>query len=982
MLNPIRRLIDRPPFRLITDGPSQPIADPRQIPATPEGSGSFGEWGTDPHGLPAYTYEMDQHRDRRAAFRNSLGLDRRDHWYALGNDRLTALAGNDGTIQVFLADRGPVLLNRFDDGAGPDDWIDGLPLLPGWLKRLLRRITAALRERRLTDLLDRWQATHPTDTNKAQLAKEIQATMRADGRTTVRNPDAHIHFAGGFGYLDDGAETWATAYRYRPKGAETRRLFGVGYFETEMTHRGVRMVRRVSAPFGNDPLLISDIYLRNTTAAPVTVRHYEYWDVNIHQLKASWFETGLPALAATDSREAINESFRETVEWDSATSTLRANLTAVETRIPGESDPSSVDYYPNDVFLIDLSGKADAIYTDKSEFFGKDADPAKPATVLARGGSRLREASSAFNQPFCMVQRRDVTIQPGEIAQLRYAYGAVRPGAALDYVQKYRTTSLEASLDQWKQHLAYFSTGGVPALTREMAWHSYALQANTIYSEFFKAHTIAQGSAYLYLHGFDGVPRDQALFAVPVTYLRPALAKEIIRMLLAMRKTPADALTYAYTGHGVLDTAGIHSKPSDLDLFALLAITEYIAATGDLAFLDEQVAYYPATNTRGTILEHIRVAFDFLVDDIGFGDNGLIRVGDGDWADGVVFENAAQRLFLGVSYDLSVQHGESIPNSQMALYVLRICANMVQERDHDLAQRMRGILPDLQEAVAAQWNGRWYNRAILRDAVNQQVLIGQYNINLEAQPWALISGLATEAGHEEALINSIQTLLEANSPTGAPYLEHNGQVSAAIGQLLTWGYTRTRPDLAWQSFLKQSYANHALHFPDVWFGIWTGPDSLNPADDSTYPGGTWASPVTPMTDFPAMNSNPHAMALLALIRLAGLEPFADGLGIAPRIPKEAWVLDLPLIKVTVAPDGITGEYRPVNDGARTLYIEIPPDRMAQSANIRGDVLEPETFGGRVLLRLAFRAGERVPFGVKWAQVAARRVVNPVQQIRL
>ena len=41
------------------------------------------------------------------------------------------------------------------------------------------------------------------------------------------------HYAGGFGYLNDGHHTWSTLYLDRPNGARYRRIFGMGYYEKD-----------------------------------------------------------------------------------------------------------------------------------------------------------------------------------------------------------------------------------------------------------------------------------------------------------------------------------------------------------------------------------------------------------------------------------------------------------------------------------------------------------------------------------------------------------------------------------------------------------------------------------------------------------------------------------------------------------------------------------------------------------------------------
>lgn len=986
MLNAINRLIGRAPTEFIADEPAQPVDDVRLFVPTDEGSGDFGSWQIDSNGLPAYRYELDQYADPKARYPNSQGLDRRDHWYAIGNDRVTGIASNDGPIQVYIGDRGGTLLNRFDDGSSPDDWIDGATMLPKPIRELIKRIDLWLRLRRQDALLARWRAHHPTDNNKLHLAAEIQGQMAAELRTKPRNTEGRRHYAGGFGFIDDGTEVWSTAFRYRPKGAQTRRVFGLGYFETEMTYRDVRAVRRVYAPYGNDSVLIADIYLRNLSDQPIMLKHYEYWDVNVFQLETSWFQTGLPALASIDSREEINDNFRQSVTFDAERAMLRSHLTAIADSIPAPDQPSPIDWYPADTFLIDLEGSPSAVHTDKAAFFG-DNDPRQPEAAAERQESRLLEEQSAANQPFCLVQRRDLTLEPGEIVQLRYAYGTVRPEAQPDFVQSYRLKTLSDTLNEWKRHLAYFSTGGSPVLQREMAWHAYCLQTAAVYNEFHDAHVITQGSAYLYLHGLDGAPRDQALFAMPLTYLRPDLAHETLTLLMRITRGETGALSYAFTGHGLLDGAMIHNKPSDLDLFFLLSLCEYLSATGDSDFLKAEVPFYggesrPPGISGTTVLDHARAAFDHLMNSVGLGENGLIRMGDGDWADGVVIENALQRVFLGVSYELSADWGESIPNTQMAIYVLPLAADVLEKYDPQLAGQMQAVVPGLKAAVEKQWAGRWYNRAILRNILNEPVLIGKYAINLEAQSWALISGIAAEAGHEPALIEAIDSLLDNNAPTGATDAVR-GHVSAAISQLLTWGYSRSRPDLAWRSLLKQTFATHAATFPSIWFGIWTAPDSLN-GTEGDRPGGTWASPVTPMTDFPAMNTNPHAMALLSLIRLCGLEPVGDGLRIAPRIPKECFVLDLPLIRLEVEPERIGGEYRAANDGTITLYVELPKGVTLNDVSVNGQSIRRNEALNPIPMPIHFRKGEVVRFNVGWTlpDSTALPKLKPIQEVRL
>jgi hypothetical protein len=197
----------------------------------------------------------------------------------------------------------------------------------------------------------------------------------------------------------------------------------------------------------------------------------------------------------------------------------------------------------------------------------------------------------------------------------------------------------------------------------------------------------------------------------------------------------------------------------------------------------------------------------------------------------------------------------------------------------------------------------------------------------------------------------------------------SGMVWPAISQLLTWGYCRRRPDLAWRSLLRHSFAIHALVFPDIWINLWSGPDAVYCRTSSENPGGTWQSAATPMTDFPVMNGNPHAMALLGLLRVCGIEPSDDGAGLVidPHVPRERYTLDTALLRLDVSPGSIAGEYRAIADGQRTLYIGVPEAATTITARVGDNSIsidrpQPD----RVKLRLEMTAGAVIPFEVRWA----------------
>ncbi len=989
----LQRLL-RLQLRRPADAPvaAQGAGDARTFTPTEEGSGVFGRWIVDDAGLPAYEYEIDQYLDPRAWYPNTENLDRRDHWHQVGNHRVTALASNDGTVQVYLGDRGGVFLNRFEAYGAPGTTL--LVLLAKLALALARFIARLINSRpaptgaaaqsaaelqaaegvytpctapslAALDMLARAEA----DDQVGAQAAGISFTQRYQEAAQIKRDAAATRhaYAGGFGYIDDGRDVWSTAYRYRPTGAETRRIFGMGYVDYETTYHNIRVRRRVYAPYGDIPALVADVEITNLGAESAALRHTEYWDVNVQQLKVEWLRSYNFAPASDEARRALNKNFACSVRYQPERAALVCEQRVRQPPPSGfraPEEPCDIDWSPARVFLADLSGTPDAHFIQKAAFFGAGGAKSPDALRNRRSGDPAEASASTDPMPFCFALRRELTLQPGETRTLRYAYGAVKSGEALDFLDQYALSpSGEAGTapvnkadprPRWRDALAYFDTGEDLVLQREMAWHSYNLLSSIVCSDFHGVHLVPQGSAYLYLHGADGAPRDQGLFALPMTYLNPAFARDLLRLVMRLRDGKSGQITYSFVGHGMVSNAlGVHSRPSDLDLFLLLGLVEYLAATGDVAFLNETLPFYPPHGpdavAPASVIDHVRAAIKHLFEGVGIGDHGLIKVGSGDWSDSIVLETALRDgLFGGVSYRKSKAAGESVPNTQMALYVLPLIAAQMKDVAPDIVEMVNARLPALREAAARQWNSKgWYNRAVLRDGADKPIMIDR--LDLEAQPWGIISGLAREAGVENALIERVEADLDRPSAVGASLLP-GGMVWPAVSQLMTWAYAHTgRSQLAWRSLNRNTFAAHSTEYPAQWLGTWSGPDGVHgtSATAPNLPGGAWASELTPMTDFPVMNGNPDAMALLALLRVCGVEPApnGDGLTIRPRVPREHFILDLPLLRLEVQPGRVSGEYRAVNDGALNLYIYPPGANLPQ------------------IVPLAFRAGDHVPFAV-------------------
>lgn len=409
-----------------------------------------------------------------------------------------------------------------------------------------------------------------------------------------------------------------------------------------------------------------------------------------------------------------------------------------------------------------------------------------------------------------------------------------------------------------------------PGLAREAGWHATHLVGEEQYDDAFAARYPSQGSAYGFVHGVQGAPRDYAISSVPLSMIDPPAAADALRVIMQM--TSADGtIHYAHTGRGRVTSGGIHTAPSDLSLFFLWALVEYIDATADRGFLPEEVPYLPVGSrpaARASVIDRSVQALTHVAERVGTGPHGLLRVGSGDWSDPIsamVPDRAAFHTW-----------GESGFNTTMACHVLPRAADLVEPVAPQAAADARSLAWRLRDAMEASWAGEWY----LRGWDGRGGPVGDRHLFLDGQVWALIARIGTEA-QRTTLIEAIRQRCMDPSPIGATILDRahpvrfgmlapgwdcNGGVWAALNGLLAWGLAGHDLPLAWRSLREQSLAAHARAYPWVWFGIWSGPDAYN-AHFGSRPGETFIQPATPMQEHPVMNSNAHAGPLLGLLKV-------------------------------------------------------------------------------------------------------------------
>jgi hypothetical protein len=324
------------------------------------------------------------------------------------------------------------------------------------------------------------------------------------------------------------------------------------------------------------------------------------------------------------------------------------------------------------------------------------------------------------------------------------------------------------------------------------------------------------------------------------------------------------------------------------------------------------------------------------------GQHGLFRLYNGDWNDSAVLGHVPPGLEEEVRL-----HAESVLNAAMSIYVLDIYARMLDYTgDHALAAEVGGLAASQRKAVAEQWCGRWFRRAWMTEKLGW---VGEDQLWLEPQPWAIIGGVPTSE-QIAILLDAMDELVRSPSPIGAflhskgvPAMRHgigyltNGGVWPSINGTLVWALALADGERAWDEYKKNMLASHAEAYPDIWYGIWSGPDSYNSVL-CPYPGHTQFHPeLIPegpqdikmqrrgmgWTDFPVMNMHPHAWPLYDVPKLVGLDFTPDGFELSPSLPKQSYQIASPLFGLEKSEDGYSGWYAPVASGEWTVRITFP-----------------------------------------------------------
>ncbi len=897
------------------------------------GSGAFGLWQPDEFGAPFYNYSLDQLTDARATYAELSPVDAfarlpSDHLFHIGNDRLVALASNYGSLRVRTDEGGPKLLqdlhppdNTYGGGFGYLVANNETLLLSSFFNRTGATDACAATSTRAFGLgYMRVSASAGCAAGGGPRADVVHDVIVPHGRDAVVVVIVNITNAG-----DEVTDfSWTE-------------IFGSRFYHLDLYSRQLLETYNATAGSGgggtgptsylsNFRAFVDDHYAPAFNATPggahpgVQVAH-------------AW-----RGLSAGD----VVEMARVDAALRQAAAT-NAFIGPMQPRAP-PAGGSLWDESPPLAGLFDTTpagGGGTELGSNCGAFFGRGGSRAPDGALrpLAFAAAGLSEGAG------CLSVRRHVrALAPGATATLSFVWAYATPRApapapaalAAAYAPRavdgfsLRAATVRAAL---ADAVKFDAPGAPPWLAREVLWHSYNTHAALTFDDYFNETILDQGTDYRYGGGFQGAARDPLQHLLPLLYTRPAAARSIIIYTLKEFQAPSTLvhgppyflIPYGVIQHGFVAPWGL--RPSDLELFLLLAVGEYVLATGDAGLLAEVVTTYDGewTGAVGDLLAH---AFEYRTHTIGLGEHGLLRVQGSDWSDSFC-DKVAGCVFNNSVFQDIYERGESLLNSAIASYALPRFAAALRFAGAPWAALApaadafaAGQAAALRQHGAAS-GGPWLRRAWLPSVGWQQDAV----LEITQQPWHVLGGVFN-ASFNDALAAAVKRNLSLPSPIGpaimgvpfpndhggaAGYGENGGVWAGSLNMPWVWALAeRINSTEAWQEFLLGTSANNADVYGDrIWAGVWSASDVVN-SFLHVIPG----QPSWPR--FPVLCTHRHAWPLWALTKLAGVAFDERGAALAPpplpaalrcgggRAAVDAalvWSLDTPRFRVTAFANG-------------------------------------------------------------------------------
>ena len=238
---------------------------------------------------------------------------------------------------------------------------------------------------------------------------------------------------------------------------------------------------------------------------------------------------------------------------------------------------------------------------------------------------------------------------------------------------------------------------------------------------------------------------------------------------------------------------------NDDPMWLIFGTTAYIRETGDFSILDEMVPWDNEPGTEVSLMEHLRISFNHVVNNVG--PHGLPLIGRADWNDCLnlnCFSNDPNESFQTTGNQTEGSKAESLMIAGLFVYCGRQFVELLETASlkdrYTESIKIASLKEEIEKMCKAVeqfgWDGEWYLRAY--DFYGNKV--GSHEneegkIFIESQGWCGMARIGAELGMPERALDSAAKLLDS---------EH--------GMVLNWpAYTTYHIELGEQSTYPAGY---------------------------------------------------------------------------------------------------------------------------------------------------------------------------------
>ena len=348
-------------------------------------------------------------------------------------------------------------------------------------------------------------------------------------------------------------------------------------------------------------------------------------------------------------------------------------------------------------------------------------------------------------------------------------------------------------------------------------------------------------TAYYQQSGAYGF-RDQLQDSLVFLPIDPSLTEKQIRLHAQHQKEDGTVLHW---WHPITET-GLETKMTDDLLWLPFTIIQYLDETDNYEILSIKEPYYDNPDKRDSLFNHSVAAIERVL--ARFSERGFPLIGAGDWNDGL----------SAVGLEMK---GESIWLAEFFYLILRKFSSVCERTgEQKLAEKYSFKADELKKAFDKYaWDGEWFFRAT-KD--NGEKIGSKENeegkIFLNAQTWAVISGIAEKDKQKKAMDAVTKNLLKKNGALlltpayskpdkmigylsrYAPGRRENGGVYTHAATWAIWAYSILKDNKnAFEVYKRLSPINNGMNPDEYVAEPYVTPGNIDGPDSPHYGMGGW-----------------------------------------------------------------------------------------------------------------------------------------------